>query len=213
MSVQFNSTSISDITYGGPVGYNKVGTPTIINGIVSGISSGNLLQVAQQVAPQNITERVAKIKFNASAIGSGRYHNVFFGPASMSLVFYAAADADKINSVSCYLPGAGSSLFYGLAALVADTWYWFKYTYDGTTASLYKSTDGSNYTLLHSVSATISGSAGNCFIGNRWNGDSNFFDGEIDMNETYFKVNGKLWFWQPRDVEKVYYNGTLVWQR
>lgn len=194
----------------GPVGYTVVGSPTIKDGVVSGISSGNLLQVAQQVAPQNITERVAKIKLNASAIRSGRYHNVFYGPASMSLVFYAAADTDKINSVSCYLPGSSSSLFYGLAALVADTWYWFKYTYDGTTASLYKSTDGSNYTLLGSVSATISGSVANCFIGNRWNGDASFFDGEIDMNETYFKVNGKLWFYQPAPTKYIVKDNKLV---
>ena len=213
MGLTVNSVDVTDVKYGGPVGYNVAGSPTISAGVVSGIGASNFLQVAQQFTPQTVTERVVKLKFNASAIGSGRYHNVFYGPASFSLVFYAASDANKINSVSCYLPGSSSSLFYGSALLEANTWYWFKYTYDGTTASLYKSTDGSNYTLLHSVSATISGSAGNCFIGNRWNGDSSFFDGEIDMNETYMYLNGKLWFWQPREVEKVYYNNTLVWEK
>lgn len=178
------------------VGYTKVGNPTITDGIASGFSASNLLQTSLQVAPQNITECVAKIKINAAAIGSERYHYVFYGPASSSLVLYGGTSgAQAIILVACYLPGAADSITWTTANLVADTWYWFKYTYDGTTVKLYCSTDGINYGAEKvSKTATINGNTGTRNIGNRWSGDSNYFDGEIDLNETYIKVNGIPWF-------------------
>jgi len=177
-------------------GYTVTGSPTITDGVASGFSASNLLQTSLQVAPQNITEWVAKIKINAAAIGSERYHYVFYGPASSSFNFYGGSSgAQAINLVACYLPGAGETLSWSSANLVADSWYWFKYTYDGTTAKLYFSTDGINYGAEKaSKTATISGNAGLRTIGTRWSGDSSYFDGELDLNETYIKVNAIPWF-------------------
>lgn len=36
---------------------------------------------------------------------------------------------------------------------------------------------------------------------------------DLDLNETYIKVNGKLWFWQPRETEKIVVNGVEVWTK
>ena len=38
-------------------------------------------------------------------------------------------------------------------------------------------------------------------------------NGFIDLNATYIKVNGKLWFWQPRETERIVVNGVQVWQK
>lgn len=181
----------------GPVTYEVVGNPTIVDGIVSGFSANNLLKTSQSVPPQNITERTVKIKLNSSAIGSAKYHNVFFGPDDLSLVLYGGSSgAQKINLISCYMPGIGTSMNWIDADLVANTWYWLKYTYDGSTAKLYFSTDGINYGEEKcNYNGTISGSAGIIKIGTRWNGDTDYFDGQIDINETYIKVNNQLWFY------------------
>lgn len=162
---------------------------TVTNGIASGFNTTKLLTTDVSTTPQNIIERGVRLKFNESAIGSGRYHNVFFGPASHSLVFWAPAEANGYCSVSCYLPGASNSLYYGTVPLNSTDWLWFKYTYDGTTASLYMSADGESYSLLDSKEGTISGGTGTTNIGNRWIGDGNYFGGSIDLNNTYMKFN------------------------
>ena len=80
-------------------------------------------------------------------------------------------------------------------SISTDTWYWVKCTWDGSTISLYISTDGTAYTLCESKACSAVYWDQVCRIG-RDNDNASIYTGSIDLSESYIKINGEN-YWVP----------------
>lgn len=183
----------------GPVGYTKVGSPTITDNVVSGFSYNNRLNITSNVANANITEMVWKFKLDSSGL-KNNYNYVFYKTGgNLQISIYGNSTSQTFNAPYIYLPGHNQSYLFTNFIPSYDVWYWVKYTYDGTTVRLYSSTDGTNYTLRNTIeNVTITGTNGVYQVG--WGSSQDptsiqYFSGSIDLKETYIKVNDKLWFY------------------
>jgi len=210
MSLQVNSTSVSAVNYRGPVGYSVVGTPTISAGVVSNTTSSNYVRIEESFNGIN-SDFELSVKFTtgtltalATVIGFQGTDTKLAIEANKKLVFLlggvdAGGDTSNVNirpSESYYLDD--------------NTTYYVVVKKTDTTLRIAISTDKTNWTentkdipdtvVSMKVPTQVRFGAANAFSG-----------GAYDMNETYIKVNGKLWFWQPREVTKLQYNGTDVW--
>ena len=115
--------------------------------------------------------------------------------------------------------------FKGTSAegFATNTPYWVKMGHDGSYIYLDVSTDGTNYTNWISVPTKVSGGAASDWVAPAVTGfpqtalgfapTSYYLHGTMDLNETSITKNGKLWFWQPRQTEKIVVNGVEVWSR
>lgn len=175
---------------GSIVGYTIVGSPTITDGVVSGFSSGNYLRLT------NITfgdiEFVLKIKTPNSS--SSIQQTIFYSNYNSG----AESFAFRLNTTNQILVNLGNSgSITSSNALSLNTDYWVKIKIDNTNKNLKVeySTNGTTYTqigILNNISL-LGVSFNNCVFG-LWNATNRVFNGSIDMNETYIKVNNKLWF-------------------
>lgn len=212
MGLQYNSTDVQGVQVKGKVGYTIVGSPTVTDGIASGFSSSNYMQVASNVANADITEIVLKAKLYDTALRNGNNYICYKTGGNLQFFIYAATGG-TINEPSVYIPGPNASYNFTGFRPTIDSFFWLKYTYDGTTVRLYSKTDETDYTLRNTIeNVSVTGTNGTWTIGNGSNLNSHSFMGEIDFNASYIKVKNKLWFWQPQPCKKVYYNGVLVWE-
>ena len=174
------------------VGYTIVGSPTIVDGVVSRFSSANYLTLPLDKNVSNITEYVFKFKLTSE--GLRNQYNYLFRRGNFQFSIYGSTNL-TFSIPNMYLPTYNQNIpLTGFVPLV-DNWYWVKYTYDGTNVNLYSSIDGINWILRNTVTnVTVAGISGTFYLGFADNNVNNYFGGEIDLNETYIKVNNKLWF-------------------
>lgn len=172
------------------VGYTIVGSPTIVDGVVSGFSNANYLRLA------NITfgdiEFVLKIKTPNSS--SSIQQAIFYSNYNSGAESFAFR-LNTTNQIFVNLGNSGS--ITSSNALSLNTDYWVKIKIDNTNKNLKVeySTNGTTYTqigILNNISL-LGVSFNNCVFG-LWNARDRVFNGSIDMNETYIKKDGKLWF-------------------
>ena len=176
--------------------YTVVGSPTIVDGVVSGFSSANYLQIQKQIFNmQDRIEIVCKFRYSANTnnayIMSWQTNNLQRG-------FYLS-DTGKIRVYWSNTSVAGTELrVFGNYTFNSDTDNYVKITKERNTLYLYYSTDGITYTLDNSATNDTLGTV--TFgpyirFGLNYNLSSgNVFSGQIDLNETYIKTNNKLWF-------------------
>lgn len=96
---------------------------------------------------------------------------------------------------------AGASPWISIKSSVLETstWYYIKGIWDGTLTQLSISTDGINWTTAGTKSANAVEWSQESLIG-RDNDNSSVFPGEIDLSESYIKINGSNW-WVPEILE------------
>lgn len=184
----------------GPVGYTVVGSPTINNGVMTNSDPSNYISIRHW-------EQYKPFEF-AMKINTGtRPADTCWLVRSNGFLLYWRWDARltfflrDINNVQQGINGT--------TQLENNKDYWIKIIYDGTMASMYLSTDSQNYSL--EVSQAISVITNDYFINIGSLRNTYPFTGSIDLNQTYIKVNGKLWFWQPQKSKYIVKDGKLVW--
>lgn len=160
------------------VGYTVVGSPNITDGVASGFSDSNYLQISNTTSNENI-EIVTRFKFNTSENGQ---KPIFGFRDKWTLPFFYVI----ANRVSGY---AGDIY----ANLQSNNWYRVKFTYNGTLATCEVYND--NNILISSNSREYSATIQQAVvrIGGTYSTLSVVID-SIDLNETYIKINNKLWF-------------------
>lgn len=187
----------------GPVDYTVVGSPTIVDGVASGFSneSSNYsgLYTSASYDVSNAIE--SYIRFNPGA----QTNAVFFGPqANTGRMLYVS------NGIRVVIPNGTLTAVY---TMDANTWYRAKFSYNGLTSYILVLYDDSGNELA-TDSATGSASASydtRCYIGSVMNsGTGNTFAGSIDLNETYIKINGSLWFGKENWNPAIYDNNSIV---
>lgn len=193
----------------GPIEYTIEGSPTVVNGIASGFSDSNYLATSS-VLPQllNDFEMVTKVNFGSSLSGNQQIMgSIYLGFWIMSnnerIKIYASTNGTSWNGVNGVL---------GIHSFSANDIIWIKAVKDSTSLKIYYSTDKENWVLDNSFEVTdpikIRNDYSVCGFGSN---TANYFNGSIDMNETYIKINGKLWFWKPQETKYIIKDDKLVW--
>ena len=172
------------------VGYTVVGSPTITDGVVSGFSNANYLLLGDNVPYSNNFEMVFKITTGSSFSSTG---TIFEGSSSNNGLSIA------INTSKYLYVSAGNGSWIvnqaGTTTLSANTTYYVKFSCKNNVYKLELSTDNINWNTeisVESSSVLVTTSAKSIGYSTRFSG--RVFSGSIDMNETYIKVNNKLWF-------------------
>lgn len=180
--------------------FTKIGSPTISqNGILSDITTSNYLRLPNNFnSGNNSWEMLFKIKTSSditteqSWIGSSNKTNCTYPLWRL-----------KDGYVCLYLSSNGSSWDISSVAqtfqVSANTWYWVKLKFTGSSYESYYSTNGIDYILAYSVSSTYI-----IYQNQLWNiGCNNWSEGEylqwlgiIDLSESYIKIDDEIW-WVP----------------
>lgn len=179
-----------------------IGNPTIDNNfIANNFSSNNKLLIPIQLDPTKTYEIQVKFKLdslnsdNKGLIGvstSGIF--MFWVDRENKLVFGASNDTLSWDIVN----------FSGTTTLTADTWYWAKCKFTGTSYEVYLSTDGLNWSLEGNANSSTPANNGNpltLYLGNMHSANW-YLKGFMDLKECYIKSNNNI-VWQ--GVEKKYY--------
>lgn len=184
----YASANIAPIKAGyhieGQVGCAAVGSPTIISGVASGFSVDDYLSLSQSFSNASSFEMVFKVKFDSTLQGGIFHSNCIalqkYDGGNLELLYKNTSDSWQA------IRGGGS-------LPQADTWCWIKVGYQSGSISLDFSSDGSSYTNVGTASYTLN----NYNINNPWLGrfgNTVYFHGNIDLDNTYIKVNDKMWF-------------------
>lgn len=184
------------------------GSLTNTDGILSGFSLTNYATLPTTFNPRsgNNWEIVLKVKTGASFSGNDtilcRTKNSYYGlriqRESSSGHIYVGISTNGTST---------SGNITGTTVLQINTTYWIKVTYNGSNQyALLLSTDGVNY--ASEGSANISGSIYNdttnpTYLGVHTISTDRIWNGTIDLNECYIKINGALWWRGVDNITKI----------
>lgn len=171
---------------GSIVGYTKVGSPTITDGVVSGFSSANYLTLPDVDFSSNFESQVA-FKINTYSP---------CGIFCLNSYDYKGwhCIGSNILAFSLHITNGNDTKFARLQLTVSENTDYIanaKRIGNNVVCSLY-----SNGTLVSQQSVTID-EGYDVIEGVGYNIGKNTvgaFDGTIDLNNTYIKINNKLWF-------------------
>ena len=178
------------------VGYTVVGSPTITDGVVSGFSSANYLNLNQIYNAKNIMNTEIYIRAKTPSSFSSGFSYIFSNTSGYNSVFSLAVSSGVAFTSFMGSNLAGTTLAFSDIYISGNaqnnTWYRFKIkgnnglwvfeVYDDNGNLLGRNTkDWTNLSLDQNYRIKLI-----CLAGVN--------SGEIDLNETYIKVNNKLWF-------------------
>lgn len=208
MALTFNGKEINIVKFNNNVGYEKVGNPTIVDGVASGFSADNYLQLTQNPSYKATDEIEWNTKFTTSSSIAIEWVFAFNDPttASMKGIYYVASRVYVL-----YCPDKTLDLTYSLQT---NTTYSvnFKKDSSGNLTAQLKDENGNVLKTATQTEANVAMSYNTRRIGL---GFSTGNSGSIDLNETYVKVNGITWFsgkqHASKEVNYVIKDGKLVW--
>ena len=169
---------------------NIVGSLTNNNGILSGFSDSNYATCNRNFDPSaNSWEIVFKIRRTSNT----HANSVFFAKVFDT---WSGIRMQLVSTNQCAILGMGDGRS-STTVLSLNTWYWVKLKYNNPTYTLYISTDGTYYTAEATDTLTTTYPSYNnpCTIGKQLDTTNRPWDGEVDLNESYIKVNDLI-FWQ-----------------
>ena len=167
---------------GSIVGYTVVGSPTITDGVVSGFSDSDYVLLNENI-PFATGDVFIEMKYSVTSL-SGTTLLGTYGSSRMQLKYSS-------NKLEFYWAGNQIINFSGFN-LVDYQYIRVVSNYQGGTLEIYASVDGNNWSLITSASNV------------NWNYSQTYptqfgrypvsSDFAIDFNNTYIKLDGKLWF-------------------
>jgi len=182
----------------GPVNYTKVGSPTIVDNVASGLVSGVSYLVANEEIPSWNSDLEMQIEFTTPEQFSGVRQILFSGPPNQQGFVFG-----QDNKLSALFYSVDGNYKWATCptALSTSTTYTAKITYDKTTKVVTLHTVGGN--IDNTATATLTDvprdnaitDYNKVFIGAGRTTSVDGFTGSINLNNTYIKVNGSLWFY------------------
>lgn len=173
--------------------YNVVGSPVVVDGVASGFSGSKYIQIPNAFKPANESwEFVLKLTLTTNTKQQrlagcvGGYYKTFGMEMSTS----------GIVGVGITSNGSSWDVVWmnGVTALQVGIPYWIKVSFTGTKYKLELSTDGVEYTLENSKDSTALLYQQNdsiINIGYMGTETAKYFQGSIDLNESYIKIGSK----------------------
>ena len=173
------------------------GSLKIYNGVVSGFSASNYLEVTPSfdVSTAQSWEMVYKIT-TSDKITTGQ---TICGHTGSSTADPIAITTNTSKHFALTVSSSTSSSFIsavsGTHTMLPNTAYWLKVTFDGVKYVLSYSLDGVNFTEDVVKENTKVPYTSNLVLGRQQGSDSEFpFLGAIDLKECYIKIDGELWW-------------------
>ena len=183
---------------GSIVGYTVVGNPTITDGVVSGFSLSNYLEMQQNIKPTQSFE--VKTKFNKT---SDSPSNGIFSSRQSSSITSAGRFGIGLtcgNYVNFFVSFNGTSWGFDITDrsyfIENNISYFVKFGWTGKEYYVLISTDDINYVKIISHLSTTPPTSNIEYttLGLYASTDRRFLSGNLYLNETYIKINNKLWF-------------------
>lgn len=185
----------------GDVNYTVVGTPTINNGVVSGFSANDYIQLQQALDTTQPFE--IKVKFQVNSLFE--HSRVLFGVSDQGIMEFFINASNHATAPNALRFTCGTSrtsfnicnIYTQSNFIIPNKIYYAKAIFTGTQYELWTSEDNTNWSLVGSeISSSLinSGTSITLRMGNGHSGNWYFNDGIIDLNDTYIKVNNKVWF-------------------
>lgn len=182
--------------------YTLIGTLTRDNGIISNFSSDNYLRLNEVFNPGNNTWEIASKIYTTSSTEQGVFGNT---SGDLYKTFIIAIYKSPLN-FAIALTSNGSSWDIantrGTHTIELNKWYWIKLKFTGSSYEFYYSEDGINWVLDINIqsSASLLNSNTNNVLGYNNYGSPYPFIGNIDLFETYIKIDNEYWF-KPWKIE------------
>jgi len=177
------------------VGYTVVGSPTITDGVVSGFSSGNYLTIPE--TNLDLKNTVFHCKFKTGNDLTTPQSIMQFGRTGQTLPMLFYIDSNK---AWCFYSGknTGANAYTRIEIILsANTEYEIEFGTKNTKRYLKFGFVGNmqNISLTAGTDENWNGSiAKPTYFGNAGTSLTTAFSGSIDLNNTYIKINNKLWF-------------------
>ena len=174
----------------------KIGSPIINNGIASGFSSANYLKITDSfdVSTAQSWEVVYKIK-TGTDITTGQSMCGHTGSSNYD-PFTIDVNSSRFQLGLCNT--SSTNLLKdakGTYTVLANTTYWLKLTFDGSRYALSYSSNGVDFIEDVTLESTTKIWTSDLVLGRQQGASSEFpFLGSIDLNESYIKINGEVWW-------------------
>lgn len=202
----------------GPVGYQISGDgPTVTDGWLSGLNSSSSCKTTQTLPAFQTLELMVNVRypnvtsssftpvlsFTDSAVSQNKIwanasggHGIIAGPSTGIVTI----DNNTFNYITASSQPNGYFIKMTVVKNASDYTYTLSLSLDGQTWTSASANYATNIcTDYVSFLRTGSGSASG--------------RPQMNMNISYIKIDGKLWFWQPRETEKIVVNGVEVWTK
>ena len=166
------------------VGYTVVGSPTITDGVVSGFSASDYLELNKSL---NLSTEKVEIVLDIKLTSFSKDGLCILSANNgLNIQLYRQSTQYKLLNL-------GGNANSGTKQFVLNTNYKVKFVITSTTLDMYV-WENNNWIL--DVSYTVNYTTiSNIVIGDNYtHSGTRVFTGSIDLNETYIKVNNKLWF-------------------
>lgn len=179
--------------------FSRIGDVVIEDNIASNFNESNYTKMIRPIDINHSPwEFITRIKMPSSLI-SDWYSVCGLDKAICGFNLHVATNGSIKNEFSTADAVWDIGSITGTTKLQADTTYWIRTGWTGTTYYLDLSTDGTNWTSQGTISSSIPmSSLEQCFGAHPTNSPTRYFRGLIDLNETYIKINDKV-VWKPYD--------------
>lgn len=188
----------------GPVGYEVTGAPTVVEGVMSGFTANDYAVTTS--AFDGSKPFKIHLDLNYTHTGSSQFFLSLPGVNAGNVGFYF--NNTGTNIAAQY---ASSGYWTAITGLPADGDLAFDLEGNGTNLTVTVTKGGQTYTNSTTYSALNFGSDSYYVRFGRRTTNQPFTSGSINFNNTYVKVNGKLWFYQPAPTKYIVKDGKLVW--
>ena len=186
------------------VGYTKVGNPTIVDGVASGFSADNYIKTSSSIdVNYNIVngfDLQTRIKIPSYRTGLAIHYFTGSGGVSSGLSINGAGKVywmigrDDTSETNISIGGGNTT------TIQLDTYYYIRLKISNKIATLYTSIDGALWNTESTLDMTemviktyYNRPFGFGHAGTSTN-NNYIFNGSIDLNNTYIKVNVVPWF-------------------
>lgn len=204
MSAELNNATINEACLNRNVGYTVVGSPTITDGVVSGFSTDDYIELKNTISSVNNLSLITKI----TTASSTNIYRFILGSKETRELTIAQGSNKKLR---LQLGNTGTAYYtelLGLTELQPSTTYYIKVEYSNSNFTMYLSLDGNTWTNEGSITYQLN--AITLRFGVTWTSSTNYWRGSIDLNYTYIKVNGITFFngkeTASSTANEVYYN-------
>lgn len=181
---------------GEPLNVEVVGSPKVENGIASKFSDSSYLLVPK--VPENMTSFELLFKINLNSITSHSLHPIVVQKTTNLKTPQLIIDGQVFWFGVCQDAKNWIKITGGKPEINKD--YWVKATWDGAQIELLISENNLTFTSLGTAAVTKPDWSEQIRIGDDQS-TSDFFDGSIDITESYIKINGEMWWQGGRGLE------------
>lgn len=172
------------------------GTLTNNNGVFSGFSTTNYgtFNGSSVIAAPESFEILFKITTGSSFPSYARIINPIISSGDSTLAPYIQVASSGIILV--WYDGSSYSSYTAIETPHLNTMYWLKWAYDGSTITGLYSLDGKAYTTVSNNGNPVTPrfNTTTLRLGSRNNDSQAVFNGSIDLNESYIKINDEIWW-------------------